>query len=289
MYKIALNILFVIGCAATALAQPGTEIYLFDLKTKGDQVSLSSGRNITNRKGYDNQPFFHPEKPLLYFVSADTAGRTDIFEYNYKANKSRRVTQTHDKEYSPTVTPDKKFISCILQTDSGAQNLVKYPIDGGSPRMIIENLIVGYHAWMNDDNVVTFVLPRPFQLHKLNVSSGKDVVVTDSIGRSLHRIPGTKDVSFIQVVSATESEIRKLDLQGNVTTITKSLFSVEKDMTWAPDGKILMSDETKIFYIDPGKVEVWKEVKIDSAVPLNKITRLAVNPKNNTVALVVSE
>jgi hypothetical protein len=289
MYKIVLSFAVVACVVFFAYAQPGTEIYLFDLKIKDDNISISNGRNITNRKGYDNQPFFHPDKPLVYFVSADSSGRTDIYQYNSKNKKTRRVVETHDKEYSPTVTPDGKFISCILQTDSGAQHLIKYPINGGKPSALIENQIVGYHAWMNNSNVALFVLPRPFTLHLINLDTGKDSVLAENIGRSLHRIPGSQEISFIQKASDAEWEIRKIDRNFNIRTITTALPSAEKDMAWTADGKILMSDETKIFCFDTTKNGAWREAEIKSALPLNKITRLAVNPKNNTIALVVSE
>jgi hypothetical protein len=49
-------------------AQPATEIFLFDIKVTNGQVTLSNGENITKHKGYDNQPFFHPDKPLILLV-----------------------------------------------------------------------------------------------------------------------------------------------------------------------------------------------------------------------------
>ena len=53
------------GCVS--FGQAGSEIYLFDLKITGGQLVISNGKNITNHKGYDNQPFFHPSKPLVYY------------------------------------------------------------------------------------------------------------------------------------------------------------------------------------------------------------------------------
>ena len=95
---------------------PGTEIYLFDLSVKKSKVSVSTPQNITNHIGYDNQPFFHPSKPLLYYASADAEGKTDIKTYNYELKTTRQLTITSDREYSPTLTPDGKFISCIINS-----------------------------------------------------------------------------------------------------------------------------------------------------------------------------
>jgi WD40 repeat protein len=273
----------------SGIAQPGTEIYLFDLKIKRDQVIISNPKNITNHKGYDNQPFFHPDKPLLYFVSANDEGRTDIIEFNYSSGESKKITQTHDREYSPTVTPDKQFISCILQRDSGAQDLVKYPIGGGTPEIIISDLIVGYHTWANAGQVMVFTLPQPFKLQLIDVSSKSYSVVAEQIGRSLHKIPGQKALSFLQKIKEDEWTVNALDPDTKlITTITQGLPGAEHSMAWTPDGKIIMSDDKKLFFYDPNKSKTWSpiEVKADGQF---SFSRIAVSPDGKLMALVITE
>lgn len=123
-------ILLLLSGSLFARQPPGTEIFLFDLKVSQNNIILSNPQNITNRVGYDNQPYFHPEKPIVYYSAADESGRTDIMVYNYKTGERKKLTDTPEREYSPTVTPDGKFISCIIQRDNGAQDLGMYPIDG---------------------------------------------------------------------------------------------------------------------------------------------------------------
>src|SRR6187549_3054741 len=209
MKRIHLTIITI--CFVTAaLAQPGTEIYLFDLKLKKDKITISNPVRVTNHAGYDSQPFFHPEKPILYYASADTSGRTDILTYNYQTKTSSKFTSTSEREYSPTVTPDKKFVSCIIQRDDGKQDLGKYPIDGGDAVVIINNLTVGYHAWLDNDNVIVFALGEPQTLRLYNVSTGKDHQLADSIGRSLHLIPKTKTISFVDKSSSPKYLIKRV-------------------------------------------------------------------------------
>ncbi len=145
-------------------AQPATDIYLFNIKSKRSQVLLENPQNITIHPGYDNQPFFHPTEPLLYFAAANNEGRTDIIEFNLKSKTTRTITETYDREYSPTVTPDRKYLSCILQTDSGKQHLVRYPIEGGKADTLVNDLVVGYHAWLSENTLSMFVLPQPSKL-----------------------------------------------------------------------------------------------------------------------------
>ena len=118
----------------TAIAQMGSEILLFDLKIKKNKITLSNPKNITNHPGYDNQPGFNRDEPVVYYSSFNDEGRSDIKSYNYQTGVTTSVTTTNEREYSPTQTPDKNYISCIIQRDNGAQDLGKYPLTGGEDR-----------------------------------------------------------------------------------------------------------------------------------------------------------
>ena len=66
-----------------AAAQPSTDIHLYDLAVKARTVVLSHPRNLTPHAGYDNQPFFHPTRPLLYYAASAEGDRTDLRIHNY--------------------------------------------------------------------------------------------------------------------------------------------------------------------------------------------------------------
>src|SRR5688572_6339866 len=274
--------------SANVLAQPASEIYLFDLKIKKDKITLSNGKNITNHNGYDNQPFFLPNEPLIYYTQADTSGRTDIIAYDYSKNSTKKVTETSEREYSPTLTPDGKFLSCIIQRDNGVQDLGKYPVAGGPPVVLIDNLKVGYHAWVNSTHLILFVLGEPNTLRWYSLSNKRDTILAGSIGRSLHKIPKTDDMSFVDK-SADTWLIKKLDTKTKSTSdITLSLPGRE-DLSWTPHGKIIMSDGEKLYYFDAGRSETWKEVEGMSTLKLKGITRLSVNKKGDKIAIVAAE
>lgn len=287
MTRLLANIFFL--CMSTfSLAQPASEIYLFDLTTKKGKVSVSNGKNVTNHKGYDNQPFFHTKDPLLYYTQADTSGRTDIIAYDFSKNTSKKITETSEREYSPTLTPDGKFLSCIIQRDDGAQDLGKYPINGGTPYVLINNLKVGYHAWVNDSELILFVLGEPNTLRWYSLPDKQDSAIAGSIGRSLHAIPGTSAMSFVDK-SAEAWVIKRLDVKTKIVSdITRTLPGRE-DLTWMPDGKIVMSDGEKLFYFHPGVSETWQEIDGAVALKLKDITRLSVNRKGNKIAIVAGE
>ena len=277
---------------AFLFAQFGTEIYLLNLKMKGNQIILSSPKNISNHKGYDSQPFFHPSQPVIYYASFNDSGRSDIKTYNYQTNINKNFTNTEEREYSPTVTPDGKYISCIIQRDNGAQDLGEYPVKGGKPVILVNYLIVGYHAWIDDRSLLLFVLDDTAHnsLHYYNLITKEDIVVAENPGRSLHKIPGEDAMSFVEKKSDDEWLIQKFDSKTkNITTITKALTKKE-DLTWLNNGVILMSDGEKIFSFNTRKPEGWQPVNfVIGNLPIKGITRLAVNKMNNKMAIVVSE
>ena len=287
MKKFIVIALVLLSQSAISQQPPGTEIYLFDLTLKKNGISISNPKNITNRAGYDNQPFFHPDKPILYYASADDSSRTDVLLYNYQNGSTQKFTETHEREYSPTVTPDKKFISCILQRDNGAQDLVKYPIEGGYPLTIINSLTVGYHAWVDSDNLVVFALGQPNTIRWYSIKEKKDWLISDHVGRSIHKIPGSGSISYVDKTLPDWIVKSVSQRDGDSEMITPTLHDRE-DLTWTPDRRILMSDGEKIMYWEPG-LHNWLPVETKGDVALKGITRMAVNSRGNKLAVVVSE
>ncbi len=273
-----------------SFGQPATEIYLFDLSIKKDKVSISNPINITNHKGYDNQPSFHPEKTIIYYSSTNDDGRTDIRSYDYKTKQTKSITETTEKEYSPTVTPDGQYLSCIIQRDNGAQDLGKYPIDGGEPIVLIDNLIVGYHVWADNSHLGLFILGTPNTFHYYLLPMKKDAALAENIGRSLHKIPGESAIGFIHKASEKEWVIKKLQTETMQISNVGTTLSGSEDLTWLPSGKIVMSDGTKLFYLQPDKGQNWNAVEIESGPNVLKgITRLASSNNGKKLAVVVTE
>lgn len=288
--KILFSLVFIFS-GIVAVSQTGTEILLFDIKMEGKQIIFSKPVNITNHKGYDNQPFFHPSKPLVYYSSFNDSGRSDIKVYNYETNQTTNLTLTNEREYSPVVTPDEKFISCIIQRDNGAQDLGKYPIKGGKPDILINDLKVGYHAWASKNSVLLFVLGDSSNtLHLYDLSNKTDKILASNIGRSLNKIPGENAMSFIQILSANASQIQKMDItSGEITQITYTIPG-QQDMCWLQNNIMLSGKGTGLYLFDTKLNEGWQPVLIEGdASLLNGVTRLAVNTSKTKLAVVVNE
>lgn len=274
----------------TAIAQTGSEILLFDLKIKKNKITLSNPKNITNHPGYDNQPGFNRDEPVVYYSSFNDEGRSDIKSYNYQTGVTTSVTTTNEREYSPTQTPDKNYISCIIQRDNGAQDLGKYPLTGGDPYVIINTMTVGYHVWADNSHLALFILGDPNTLHFMRLPTKEDTVLAQNIGRSLHQIPGERGISYVQKTSSTDWQIKKFDTETMAISTLANTLPGREDITWTPDGRVISSDGSKIYILNPKKEKAWKEIQLTSGNELLKgVTRLSVNAKGDKLAVVISE
>ena len=284
---------FLMSISLAAFSQAGSEIILFDMKAKKGRITVSNPRNITNHKGYDNQPSFHTDQPYIYYSSFNLDGRSDIRRYNFVTNETVDITQTTDREYSPTLTPDKQYLSCIIQRESGAQDLGKYPVDGGTPELIIDNMTVGYHLWADNSHLAMFILGAngaPHTLHYMRLPTKEDTVLASNIGRSFHRVPNERAITFIQKAD-DGNKIKKLNTETMTISEITSTVNKGEDITWTQDGKIITSDGTKLFFIDAKKPSGgWKPIEVtQGADQLKTVTRLAVNLKGDKLVVVVAE
>jgi Tol biopolymer transport system component len=269
-------------------AQPGSEIILFDLKIKKNKVIVSNPQNVTNHPGYDNQPSFNFTEPIMYYSSFNDEGRSEIKAYNYKTSTTEFITQTHEREYSPTPTPDGKSLSCIIQRDNGAQDLGKYPIHGGESTVIIDNLIVGYHAWIDNSHLALFVLGEPNSLHYIQLPTKNDTIIANNVGRSIHKVPGERAFNFVHKLSDSDWIIKKYNTETKTISLITNTFAGKEDICLSPDGKIISSDGTNIYFFN-SKSHQWNKVIMTDENIFKGVTRLAINTRGDKLAVVISE
>lgn len=272
------------------IAQGGSEIYLFDLNFSKNKFSLANPVNISSHTGYDNQPFFHPEHPIVYYASANDSGRTDIKAYDYSRHSTVQITDTQEREYSPTVTPDGFYLSCIIQRDNGQQDLGLYLTTGSNAKVIINRLKVGYHTWVNSSSLLLFVLADTTNnLHYYNLATRENTIVAQNPGRSLHKIPNRQAFSFIDKSSADKWVIMQFDPATKAITPIVNTIGKSEDITWTSNGYILSSDGAKLYACNPESGKGWQAIDTKDLPMLTKISRMAVNKAGNKLAVVVSE
>ena len=177
-------------------APPDTDVWLARL---GPDGAITQPINITDRKGYDNQPSFTPDGKAILFTRRD-GEQTDIYTYDFTSRSSlpTPVTNTPESEYSPTVTPDGAGISVIRVEADGSQRLWRFTRDGQSPQLVLANVKpVGYHAWGPGGTLALFVLGNPNTLQVADTRTGRATIVAQRIGdRCTASRAATRSVSF---------------------------------------------------------------------------------------------
>ena len=250
-----------------------------------ERLSVRDLVDATDRDGYDNQPSFDPAGTAIQYAAGVDATQTEIFRYRLDAGAVERVTTSEGaSEFSPTTIPGQDALSAIRE-ERGRQLLWRYGADGSDLGPIFATVEpVGYHAWADERTVAMFVLGDPPTLQVGDAISGEVRTVAANPGRSIHRIPGTSEISFVRKVSDDEWWIERLDPgTGSAERITQTLPTRE-DHAWTPAGEILMGSGASLFAWTPGGQ--WTPVAGLDAGEGGEISRLAVSPDGSRIALV---
>lgn len=264
------------------------DIFLASISTDGGRLRIERPRNITSRPGYDNQPAFSHDGASLYFTSTRGDAQADIYRYTIASGKTSRVTTTApESEYSASEVPSGGAIAVIRVERDSAQRLWRLPVDGGAGVPLFPTLKpVGYHAWADSARVAMFVLGSPPVLVLGNVQSGRLDTLVASIGRSLHRIPGSRNVSFVSKAYEENWWIMELDVESHGIRPLARLPKGTEDYAWLPDGRLVAGSGSKVFLCDVSKRSVWEEVVDLGDAGISGITRLAISPAGDRLALV---
>ncbi len=279
----------VAAAAAPAPGPPATDIFLVPLVRSGGALRTGSPINASNRAGYDNQPSFTPDGQGVLYTSIREDGQADIYRYDVDGGTTTRLTRTAESEYSPTVTPSGRSFSVIRVEPDSTQRLWEFDLDGTRPRLVLTEIRpVGYHAWIDENRLALFVLGSPPTLRIADRRTGRAETVAENVGRSIHLVPGGREVSWVHKVADGEWWIRALDpASGRVRALVRTLPGSE-DYVWTPDGTVLMARGSVLFRWDAARGGEWERVADLATQGIGTITRLAVSPRGDRLALVAT-
>lgn len=290
-------LILTVGCAeetetasltadTTAATAPSTDIYLAALSMENGPLRVGTPHRVTTHAGYDNQPVFTPDGRALLYTSV-REGQADTYRYTFADSTHRAVTSTATSEYSPT--PHNDGFSVVRVEEDGTQRLWQFAADGTSPSLLLPDVQpVGYHAWATPSHVALYVLgdPATLQLTALNTASVD--TLARNIGRSLQAVPGRlATISFVQHTSDSTAQIHLLDAEAMTIEPLVNARAGGDFHTWTPDGLLLMAKGSTLYQYDPNGSGDWQRVADLS--PLQDITRLAVSPSGDRLALVAAE
>jgi dipeptidyl aminopeptidase/acylaminoacyl peptidase len=270
--------------AMAAQAPPATDIFLAPLVVGRGHVTVGAPTNITNRPGYDNQPSFTPNARAILFTSIRGDGQADIYRYDIGSKAISQLTHTPESEYSPTVVPDGKRFSVIRVERDSTQRLWSFAMDGSDAELLVPALKpVGYHAWLNQDNVVAFVLGSPNALVLANVRDGHADTLAHNVGRSLAAMRGG-EFSYVQNDGAGPL-LRAFNWSTRVSRDLMPLPGGSQDIAWV-DGDLVLTGAGSRLLLRDSHDGNWTEIADLSKYGLTSITRLAVSPDGKWLAIV---
>ena len=268
---------------------PGTDIWLVDLTLRDGRVSLGTPVNVTARAGYDNQPAFLPDGSGLLYTRIGADAQADVWRYDFATRSARAIITTPESEYSPTPIPGGGISVVRVERDS-TQRLWRFDADGTNPTLLLERLKpVGYHAWTGERTLALFVLGSPNALVLSTAGSERADTVARDIGRSPQSVPGRHAATFVQRVDSTESWLAEVDGETHVVRRLVRLPPGADFHAWTPGGLVLTSDGTTLYQWDSHAAGPWVPVADLSALGLHEVTRLAVSPGGDRLALVARD
>ena len=270
---------------------PSTEVWLFSFTMSAGTYNISSGANVSNNPGYDNQPSFSENGSYMLYTSQRDSNETDILRYDVRMRTTQRLTQTAFSEYSPTYMEGNKYISAVVVEKDSVQRLWRYNKMNAEAKVIMPKVFqVGYHCWYDVNTVFLFQVTEPSSLVLADVRTGSNRTIISDVGRcmQIYKSPKKKLLLYTQQDTSGAYWIKALDGNGLKVTDFAPIKAPGSSQDFAVDknGNLVMADGTKVYQWTIGKSTEWKQVADLSGSGLHKITRLAISPDGVHIAFV---
>lgn len=271
----------------SAAAQGGTDIWVAPFSDIAGRVSVGRPANVTRRAGYDNQPAFTPDGSTILFTSTRGDGQADIWRVPVTGGAQVRVTKSDpESEYSATPLPGQDGFSAIRVERDSTQRLWRFNHDGTGAALVLRALRpVGYHVWVGDATLGTFVLGSPNALVLVDPRTERADTLARDIGRALVRVPGRDAFTFLQVGRDT-SWISEVDVRTKaIRRIAPSPVGSDYHL-WTPSGRLIASVGTGLL-IRVG--DRWDVLADFAELGVTDVTRLALSPRGDRLAFVAAD
>jgi WD40 repeat protein len=286
---------FVPDAASQAPSGPAsTDIYLAPLSTRQGRLVVGAPVNVTRRPGYDNQPAFTRDGQALLYTVIGGDGQADIYRYDLRSKTSRRLTSTPESEYSPTVYGDGTRFSVVRVEADSTQRLWSFRLDGSDPRLVFEQFKpVGYHAWVDSATVALFMLGSPNTLLLADTRTGRADTVARDVGRSLVSLPNGGGFSFTQRMPDSSWILTAVDVRQTRAGRHSMMLPVARMprgadyVVWLAPARAITGSGSKLLLLthDRGPLK-WEELADLSRYKIGRISRLALSPDRNSLAIV---
>lgn len=286
-------------CASTINAQTSSNIFIGKLNIESKNP-ISGLVQLTNTPVYTNQPFFF-DNTHLYYTQVDanenSLEQTDIFVFNFSTAETKNLTQSPDSEYSPTPLPYAPGLSVVKVNSDQQQQLWELDPQGNPKNHLVPTAEpVGYHTWINQDEVLLYILGEPNKLVRADKSQPEaELVFIDSnIGASLVRFPksdwflytGSIEGNYLNAYNSITKEVAQLFLMPEKA----EYFSITNDGTLlTSDGEILWKRKLNLKQDRITWLVDFEPVLLQTSKCSQGISRTHTSPDGSMIALVCSD
>ena len=280
------SILSILLCFFTLISfcQSNTDVFLFNLVSNNNSIKVANGTNISNNEGYDNQPSFLNNDRILY--SSTRNGQTDIAQYFSSYKSKVWINLTEGSEYSPLKIPNKNEVSAVRLDKDGKQRLYRYNLSNGQSSELIQDLVVAYYTWFNEETIVSAVIEdQQLNLFATNISAGISKKYATNVGRSFHKIPNSNLISFISKENENQWQIKSINPDTGVTKLIANTMEGVEDICWLNNKTILSGRGTKLYKLTLNKDNNWVEISDFSSLGITSITSITVNSSMDKLAI----
>ena len=268
-------------------AQSGTEVYSAQLITTPRGYQIGGLSNCSNNPGYDNQPSFWSEDTLLY--AATRNDQTDVVLHQLSSGEKNWWSATEQgSEYSPLRIPTTEEFSAIRLDTTGLQRLYRYNSNGES-QLLHPDLKIGYQLWVDATTLLcTVLVDDRMDLYLLTVERGTATRLQSSVGRSLHKVPNSEQLSFIHRKEG-KAIVTTLDQKTKAQEAVFILPEGVQDHAWLPDGTLVYGQGSALFTVSPDQAPRLLHQFKEEEEEVKGISRIAVSPQGKRLALVGEE
>jgi hypothetical protein len=272
---------------ARSQAQNDTDIYVADVTLSDGRLEIGQARNVTQRDGYDNQPWFLPDgRSFLY--SSERDGQTDIFRHDLMTGGTTRITNTPENEYSPSLPlGGDRMMVVRWPTDMSTGALWWFTPEGEPLEEAVGSVArVGYYTFVDEHTLALFINDSVQSFILSDTRTGDTIRVGEQMGGSAPRtIPGEKAVSFLHRHEDGVWWLSRLNVEDRSAVPLVRMLGGAPNYAWTPHGTVLAAEDGRIMEWVPGTA-VWRTVVEYSDPALQGITRIAISPQGDRIAFV---
>lgn len=273
------------------LELPDCDIFLFDVNADDDgKLTIANARNITDRPGYDNQPWFTPGSESILFTADRVPNRTDVYEYVIASGELKTVTDSPTQEYSPQISSDNKTLSFVTDGPTANQSVWFQQRGEKKSQWLLSGMgerePVGYYSWNHKTDNVLFWSRYGFCMRLVHRGSGKShYVCGNAVPSSPYVIPRTDHFSFVHRQGNGTVWIKELNPKTRAIRPLIQLPGANANYGWTPAGKLLNVDGSELKTASPNGDD-WSVVADLAKFKIEKATRVAISPNGKLLAIV---